>query len=395
MGAPRWLSSPIRKFDATAVAATTRGRWLGDGLETGGFPGIPGAIQNVPETRVRRVVPRDKMYPTLNQVCVDPKPDPELEAAAVAAAEGATHVVLVLGLQAQEPCDSARAYHDGGNEFNPCGYEAEQHDRTHLTLPKANPCNLRAGGCEARGIPTAVVLIHGGSLAVEGLKPTPTPSWTRTTQARLPAHRPADALWGRFSPAGKLTYSVMPAAYADMSSFASMSMTDAPGRTYRYYPTSNNLPPPLWTFAGGLTPRGAFHSGPMSSRRCSAAGELDGPRDKYGKGHTTRSYKYSSCHCSHDLVPDSTPAAHRLPEGPRQGWWHHTSVVYCRETRARCFGRLKRSRSGNYTIVFTNEDATVNATLRLNKIRSLYAGQDAALVLLFYDYYLYKNDFFL
>ena len=63
----------------------------------------------------------------------------------------------------------------------------------------------------------------------------------------------ADALWGRFSPAGKLTYSVMPDAYCNLSDFASMSMTEAPGRTYKYYPTSPDLPPPLWTFGAGLT----------------------------------------------------------------------------------------------------------------------------------------------
>ena len=71
------------------------------------------------------------MYPTPDQVCIDPKYDATLEKAAVAAAKDAAHVVVVLGLQSSAPCDSTQAYHDGGNQFNPCGYESEQHDRTH------------------------------------------------------------------------------------------------------------------------------------------------------------------------------------------------------------------------------------------------------------------------
>ena len=63
----------------------------------------------------------------------------------------------------------------------------------------------------------------------------------------------ADALYGRFSPAGKLSYTVMPAAFEQLSNFASMSMTAPPGRTYKYYPTSAAVPPPLWPFGWGLT----------------------------------------------------------------------------------------------------------------------------------------------
>ena len=198
--------------------------------------------------------PGMKCTPRPDQVCVDPKPT-IAEAAAVAAA-GATHVVLVLGLQSLAPCDSARAYHDGGDEFNPCGYEAEQHDRTRLALPKVQQSLSAAvlAAAKAHGIPAAVVLVHGGALALEGLK--------TDADAILDAHYPgevtgaqavADALWGRFSPAGKLTYSVMPDAYCNLSDFASMSMTEAPGRTSKYYPTSPDLPPPLWTFGAGLT----------------------------------------------------------------------------------------------------------------------------------------------
>jgi hypothetical protein len=44
----------------------------------------------------------------------------------------------------------------------------------------------------------------------------------------------AAALYGEFSPAGKLSYSLMPSAFQNFSNFASMDMTMAPGRTYKY-----------------------------------------------------------------------------------------------------------------------------------------------------------------
>ena len=42
----------------------------------------------------------------------------------------------------------------------------------------------------------------------------------------------ADTLYGLNNPSGKLTYSVMPALFANLSNFASMSMTAPPGRGY-------------------------------------------------------------------------------------------------------------------------------------------------------------------
>ena len=73
--------------------------------------------------------------PRADSVCSDPAADSELQAAAVAAASQAAQVVIVLNLQGVGPCDSARAVERGG-EFNPCGFEGEQHDRPKITLPK-------------------------------------------------------------------------------------------------------------------------------------------------------------------------------------------------------------------------------------------------------------------
>ena len=158
-----------------------------DGFENDGIPGIPGAIQNVlGDAASVEWFPGIKCTPRPDQVCVDPKYDATLEKAAVAAAEDATHVVVVLGLQSSAPCDSAQAYRDGGKEFNPCGYESEQHDRTRLTLPKIQQALGKAvlAAAKARNVPAAVVLVHGGALAVEGLKMMPMLFWTHTTQVR-------------------------------------------------------------------------------------------------------------------------------------------------------------------------------------------------------------------
>ena len=127
-------------------------------------------------------------------------------------------------------------------------------------------------------MPAAVVLVHGGTLAVEGLK--------ADADAILDAHYPgevtgaqaiADALWGRFSPAGKLTHSFMPAVYSNLSNFASMSMTDPPGRTYRYYPTSAEL-----TAIVEVRRRPDVHHLALLARG-SFGGKLDSPCDKYRK----------------------------------------------------------------------------------------------------------------
>jgi len=161
----------------------------------------------------------------------------------------------VLNLQAQAPCD-AEGPLDG--EFNPCGYEAEQHDRFSTELPRVQQALADAvlDATAAAGVPTAVVLVHGGALSIEGIK--------GKASAILDAHYPGaatgaaavvDTLYGRNNPSGKLTYSVMPAAFANLSNFASMDMAAPPGRTYKYYPTAGRpeLPPVLWPFGWGLS----------------------------------------------------------------------------------------------------------------------------------------------
>eukprot|EP01052_Picozoa_sp_SAG31_P014686 SAG31_NODE_921_length_10984_cov_2.779329_5_plen_260_part_00 len=109
-------------------------------------------------------------------------------------------------------------------------------------------------GLFAAKVPAVVVLVHGGGLAIEEIK--------EAAPAILDAHYPgevvgatavAEALYGGFSPAGKLTYSVMPKEFTRLSDFSSMSLTTPPGRTYKYYPTDASMPAALWSFGWGLT----------------------------------------------------------------------------------------------------------------------------------------------
>jgi beta-glucosidase-like glycosyl hydrolase len=185
------------------------------------------------------------------RVCVQPKRDGALLAAALAAAAAAEQVVVVLNSQSLSPCDSDAAAADG-EEFNPCGYEAEQHDRPHSTPPKLqNEVALAVlKAARAAGVPAAVVLVHGGGLAIDDVK-------AAATGAIVDAHYPGEAfggpalaglLYGEFGPAGKLPYSLMPKAFDEGSNFTSMSMTTAPGRTYKYFTGAA-----LWPFGFGLS----------------------------------------------------------------------------------------------------------------------------------------------
>jgi hypothetical protein len=117
--------------------------------EEAGAGGIPGAIRDLlASNRILAQSPSAaaindivSVYPGIactargDHVCADPKADAQLLAEAVAAAEKASQVVIVANLQGVAPCDTAADVAAGG-EYNPCGFEGEQHDRPQITLPK-------------------------------------------------------------------------------------------------------------------------------------------------------------------------------------------------------------------------------------------------------------------
>ena len=169
------------------------------------------------------------------RACDSPTSCPAAEAAAAVAAAGAAatgRVVLCLGIsQAQE---------------------GEQHDRVNITLPEPQRELFAAVAAAAAGKPLAVVLVHGGALAVPELK--------ASGVALLDAFYPgpegggaiADALFGAYNPGGKLPYSVPDVGFASAYDMADMRIAEI-GRTYRYRTATSPGGAPLWPFGFGLS----------------------------------------------------------------------------------------------------------------------------------------------
>jgi len=147
-------------------------------------------------------------------------------AAAVAAAKAADYVVLVLGIDET--------------------IEKEGHDRIQITLPGVQEQFVQA--ILATGKPTAMVLINGGIVAIDKLKPV-VPAIIETF---YPGYwggvAIADVIFGDYNPGGKLPVTYYASDFVTQSDFLDMSMTDSPGRTYRYYTGK-----PLWPFGWGLS----------------------------------------------------------------------------------------------------------------------------------------------
>ena len=162
---------------------------------------------------------------------------PEI-AAAVAAVRGAARAVLCLGIDKT--------------------FEREQLDRTEIGLPGAQAALFAAveAAAAAAGTPLAVVLVHGGALSV------PAVAASAAAGALLDALQPgcaaggkavADALFGAFSPGGKLPYTIPFPNWTQVSNFTDMGVAvprggPGVGRTYRY-----SREPPLYAFGFGLS----------------------------------------------------------------------------------------------------------------------------------------------
>lgn len=153
-------------------------------------------------------------------------------AAAAVSAAGVSRVIITLGLDQS--------------------LEREQLDRQNLTLPPAQSALFAAVLAAApAAVPLAVVLVHGGAVAVPELK--------ASRAAILDAFYPgpsggaaiADALFGVTSPGGKLPYTVYDAAYEGVD-FLNFSIA-ALGRTYRYRTAAAPGGAPLWPFGFGLS----------------------------------------------------------------------------------------------------------------------------------------------
>lgn len=144
-------------------------------------------------------------------------------AAAVAAASAADLVVLALGL-------------DGT-------VEAEARDRVSIDLPAAQ--HALAAAVAGAGKPTALVLLHGGSVDISAELASP------AIGAVLDAFYPgflggsviaATLLGDNDHLGGKLPTTVYPAAYTGLIAMSEMELDVGVGRGYRYYTGTPVLP---------------------------------------------------------------------------------------------------------------------------------------------------------
>lgn len=154
-------------------------------------------------------------------------------AAAAAAAATADRIILMYGLDESQ--------------------EGEQHDRFNLTVPAPQLALWSAVMSSAKPTtPIAVVLIHGGALAVPELKESRAAIIDAFYPGSVGGPAIADALFGRYNPGGKLPYTVYDAGYVDAVNFTDFSVASL-GRTYRYHTPASPGGAPLWEFGFGLS----------------------------------------------------------------------------------------------------------------------------------------------
>jgi len=195
------------------------GNYLGQICPNGGFSCVTGIYQGISEF--------NKNGKTVYaQGCIVDGSDTSGFAEAIATAQSADYVLLMLGL-------NMKVEHEG-------------FDRTTITLPGVQ--EQFSEQIIRLNKPTAVVLINGGTIAIEFLK-TNAPA---IVEAFYPGYAGARAIasviFGDYNPGGKLPVTIYPADYVNQISMADMSMTTKPGRSYKYYQDT-----PLWSFGWGLS----------------------------------------------------------------------------------------------------------------------------------------------
>lgn len=223
------------------------GNYLGQVCPQDGFDCIvsPGAaIQAIDPAAVVKVVPG----------CPVTQNDTSGFAAALAAAAASDYVVLMMGIDQT--------------------VEGESHDRTEIDLPYVQHEFVAA--VMKLNKPTVMVLLNGGMVAIA--------PEIASVPAIVAAGYPgvfggtaiARTLYGENTHlGGKLPYTVYPADYINQIKMSDMSMTDAPGRSYRYYTGT-----PLYPFGYGLS-LATFQLSQSSSDQSLATSVTAGPTLTY------------------------------------------------------------------------------------------------------------------
>jgi beta-glucosidase len=168
-------------------------------------------------------------------------------ASASAAMEHASFVVLFLGL-----CGNNRQGPDGSagclDGIRP--QETEGDDRYTLDLPGAQQALLERAleATKGPGKKLVVVLVTGGSLAVEALKDSHAAVVYAPYGGQSAGDAIVDVLFGRYSPEGKSPITWYPSSFVNTRASWEMDLRAGDGVTHLYYRGK-----PLWAFGTGLS----------------------------------------------------------------------------------------------------------------------------------------------
>ncbi|KJE94694.1 beta-xylosidase [Capsaspora owczarzaki ATCC 30864] len=147
--------------------------------------------------------------------------------AAAAAAKAADATIVVVGLNQT--------------------VESENLDRTTLVLPGVQAELILALTAAARG-PVILVVMSGSPIDLSNvIHPVRAALWIGYP-GQAGGRALAEAVFGVFSPAGRLPFTVYPADYVNQLPMTNMDMRAGPGRTYRFYTGT-----PLFEFGHGLS----------------------------------------------------------------------------------------------------------------------------------------------
>lgn len=100
--------------------------------------------------------------------------------------------------------------------------------------------------------PLAVVLVHGGAVAIPEVKASGVSILDAFYPGPAGGQAIASALFGQYNPGGKLPYTVYDAPYQTEVDMTDMNVAKL-GRTYRYHTDSSPGGAPLWPFGWGLS----------------------------------------------------------------------------------------------------------------------------------------------
>lgn len=160
--------------------------------------------------------------------------------------------------------------------------EHEGHDRAYINLPGKQE-NLAMQVLDM-GKPTLLIVSNGGAIAIDSIMN----ECDAIVESFNPAHQTpalADLLFGKENRWGRLPVTVYPRTYTQEQSMTNYDMSSGPGRTYKYYPSTESRSRPLFEFgyglsltSFGLTCVSARHKGDLFSCECFVknTGKLDG-----------------------------------------------------------------------------------------------------------------------